>query len=128
MSEMPGEMLGTIHIAPEVLVTIAQLTTLSVPGVDRMSHNLASSVSHFLGKKTAHHGVEIYVEDDTVSVDLHIVVKQGVNIVRVSEQVQAEVSRAIDEMVGMTLREVNVFIQDVDLSKAQQVLDEGDEG
>jgi len=120
--------LGTTHIAPEVLVTIAQLTALSVPGVDRLSHSFTSRLNRLLGKRSTHHGVEVYVEGDAVSVDLHIVVEQGVNIVQVSEKVQAEVSRAVNEMVGMTVREVNVYIQDVNLSKAQPTTDEGAAG
>jgi uncharacterized alkaline shock family protein YloU len=32
-----NEKLGTVRIAPRVLATIARLTTLSVPGVSRLS-------------------------------------------------------------------------------------------
>ncbi|HCI82242.1 MAG TPA: Asp23/Gls24 family envelope stress response protein, partial [Ktedonobacter sp.] len=37
-----------------------------------------------------------------------------VNIVEVGTAVQTEVAAAIEEMVGMQVREVNVYIQDVD--------------
>lgn len=40
-------------------------------------------------------------------------VAPGVNIVEVGTAVQEEVASSLEEMVGMQVREVNVYIQDV---------------
>jgi uncharacterized alkaline shock family protein YloU len=48
-----------------------------------------------------------------VSADLYIVIASGVNIVEVGTGVQEEVAAAIEHMVGMQVREVNIYIQDV---------------
>ncbi|TMF45047.1 MAG: Asp23/Gls24 family envelope stress response protein [Chloroflexi bacterium] len=53
------------------------------------------------------------IKDNTVSVDLYIVVASGVQIVEVGSAIQEEVASAIEEMVGMRVHEVNVYIQDV---------------
>ncbi len=108
------EKLGTVRIAPGVLATIAYLTTLSVPGVVRMSHDLASSVSKLLRREGFASGVKIQVRDEAVWVDLHVVVEAGANMYQVGTQIQKEVAQAIDNMVGMPVREVNVYIQDVE--------------
>jgi uncharacterized alkaline shock family protein YloU len=53
------------------------------------------------------------IKDNTVTADLYIVVATNVNIVEVGSAVQEEVAAAIEHMVGMQVREVNVYIQDV---------------
>lgn len=113
------ERLGTVRIAPEVLVTIARLTTLAVPGVVRMSPELTSGVNRLLGRRGWSEGVKIEVEDDTVSADLHIIVEPNVNLLRLGRQIQAEVTKAINDIVGMPVKEVNIFIQDVESPLAE---------
>jgi uncharacterized alkaline shock family protein YloU len=107
--------LGKVIIAPNVLVTIAKLTALSTPGVVRMSPAWTDSVGRLLRRKVPGEGVKIEVEDDTVSVDLYIVVEQDVNMLELSRELQAEVSRAIHDMVGMEVKGVNIHIQDVEI-------------
>jgi uncharacterized alkaline shock family protein YloU len=109
------ENLGKVIIAPSVLVTIARLTVLSVPGVVRMSPGWTDSMGRLLRRRRPGDGVKIEVEDTAVCVDLHIVVEQDVNMLKLSQDIQTEVSRAIQDMVGMEVREVNVHIQDVEI-------------
>ena len=109
------EKLGKVIIAPNVLVTIARLTALSTAGVVRMSPGWTDSVGRLLRRRGPGEGVKIEVEDDTVSVDLYMVVEQDVNMLELSQEVQAEVSRAIHDMVGMEVKEVNIHIQDVEI-------------
>lgn len=108
------EKLGKVIIAPNVLVTIAKLTTLSVPGVAKMSPGWSGGVNRLLGRTGPSEGVNIDVEDDIVSVDLYIIVEAGAEMLRLSRQIQAKVTRAIKDMVGMPVKEVNVHIQDVE--------------
>lgn len=103
---------GKTTIAPEVLLTIARLTTLSVPEVSRMSA-VPGGVNR-LFQRGASEGVCIDVNDDIVSVDLYLVLKNDVNMREVSRTVQQKVCRAISEMVGMQVGRVNVHIEDID--------------
>ncbi len=105
---------GKTTIAPDVLVTIAQLTTVNVPGVSRMS-NVPGGVDRLLKKRDQYgNGVDITIEDDTVYVDLYVVLKSDFNVRDVSRSIQREVSRAISNMVGMTIGRVNVHVEDID--------------
>ncbi len=108
------EKLGKVTIAPEVLITIARLTTLSIPGVVRMSTDWMGNVNRFLGRTSSGGGVRIEVEDEAVTIDLYIIVEPGVNMYNLGQAVQAEVSRAINDMVGVDVRAVNIHIQDVE--------------
>lgn len=106
---MKEEKLGTVRIAPGVLATIVRLTALSVEGVARLS---AGGMGKFLSRETP--GVKVHVEDNQVTVDLYIVAQRDANLLQVGTRVQQRVGEAIRHMVGMDVREVNVYIQDVD--------------
>lgn len=117
--------LGQVTIAPGVLITIARLTALSVPGVVRMGPGLGPKPERLLRRRgAARDGVYITVEDGVVVADLCIIVDRDVNLLHLAEQVQTEVTRAIHDMVGMGVREVNVHIQDVEWPAS----DGGEEG
>ncbi|MDH4137133.1 MAG: Asp23/Gls24 family envelope stress response protein [Anaerolineae bacterium] len=108
------EKLGKVTIAPEVLITIARLTTLSTPGVVRMSTDWMGNVNRLLGRTSSGGGVRIEVEDEAVTVDLHVIAEPGANMYNLGQVIQAEVTRAINDMVGVTVRAVNIHIEDVE--------------
>jgi uncharacterized alkaline shock family protein YloU len=110
--------LGTVRIAPQVLTTIARLTALATPGTARMHRDLSSGVDRlFRGKNTAE-GVRVEVVDDAVAVDLYLVAASDANLYELGREIQARVSRAIKDMVGMPVLAVNVHIEDVDVTGA----------
>jgi uncharacterized alkaline shock family protein YloU len=105
---------GRVTIAPEVLVTIARLATQSVEGVAQMCHAVGpGNVNRLLGREAGGGGVQIVVSDDTVRVDLYIIIEPDVNMRSVSQKIQEDVTRAIQDMVGMKASAVNIHIQDV---------------
>jgi len=103
---------GTTTIAPEVLNTIARLTTLDVPGVSRMCIDPPGMSRLF--KRNYMEGVRVEVKDDQVFVDIYVILQKDVNMREVSRNIQQQVSRAIEEMVGMQAGWVNVHIEDID--------------
>jgi len=105
--------LGTVRISPGVLRTVVQLTTLGVDGVARMATSPMASVSRLLSSKGGAEGVRVEVSDESVAVELYVVVSPGVNMLTLGREIQKKVTRAIVDMVGMPVREVNVHIQDV---------------
>jgi uncharacterized alkaline shock family protein YloU len=112
MSEYADESSRTT-IAPEVLLTIARLTTLEVAGVSRMSE-VPGGVNR-LFQRGIGEGVRIEIrEDEAVYADLYVILKNDVNVRDVSRKIQYKVARAISEMVGMQVGRVNVHIEDID--------------
>ena len=99
--------IGRVTIARRVLETIARLTTLAVPGVYRVASQ--PGVHRLLGRD----GVKIDVDGDVVSVELYVVTDTNVNMLSIGRQVQAEVTRAIQDIVGLRVGSVNVHIEDV---------------
>lgn len=103
---------GKTTVSPEVLTTIARLAALSVPGVSRMAP-VPGGVNRLFKRGTGD-GVRIETEENTVFAEMYLVLKQDVNIREVSRNVQQNVVRAIQEMVGMDVGHVNIHIEDID--------------
>ncbi len=103
---------GKTTIAPSVLLTMARLTALGVPGVVAVAP-VPGGVNR-LFRRGAAEGVRIEVEDDHVAVDLHLILARDVNVREVSRKVQAEVARAIEDMVGMRVTRIDVHVEDID--------------
>lgn len=109
---------GTTTMAPGVLVTLAKLTALSVPGVADMAP-LPGGVNRLFRRGVAE-GVRIEFNESWVCVDLYLILKHDTNVRSVSRTVQAEVARAIEEMIGMQVTRVDVHIEDIDYSNVDE--------
>lgn len=99
--------IGKITVATEVLETIVRLTALAVPGVARLAP--LPGVSRLL----RHGGVQVNVDGGMVQAEVHVVADSGVSLLRVGHQIQSEVTRAVQDLVGMEVASVDVFIEDV---------------
>ncbi|WP_322807892.1 Asp23/Gls24 family envelope stress response protein [Thermanaerothrix sp.] len=102
---------GKTTVAPEVLVTIARLTTLGVAGVNRLA-TYPGEVNRWFDRGVSE-GVKIEVEDGKVYIDIYVILNRDVNVREVARNIQAQVARAITEMVGMDVGRVNVHVEDI---------------
>jgi uncharacterized alkaline shock family protein YloU len=109
---------GKTTIAPEVLLTIARLNTLSVPGVCRLS-TTPTDMNQFL-TRGANEGVHITVENGIVYADIFVILNHDVNVRDVGHSIQAQISRAISEMVGMEVGKINVHVEDIDYTQVPE--------
>ena len=55
----------------------------------------------------------IYNEDESVSIELHIVVENGVNIATVCRSIMSEVKYVVTKNTGVEVREINVCVDSV---------------
>jgi uncharacterized alkaline shock family protein YloU len=99
--------IGKITVAPEVLETIARLTTLAIPGVVRLA--TSPGVQRLLRQD----GVKIEITGNNVRAEVHVVTEPDANMLSIGRQIQAEVTRAIQNIVGMEVASVDVHIEDV---------------
>jgi uncharacterized alkaline shock family protein YloU len=103
---------GVVRVARQVLSTIVINTALQIPGVIRMAQG-SEQWSRLLGREIPRQGVALTIRETNVSADLYIVVSAASNIIEVGTAIQEEVASAIEEMIGLQVREVNVYIQDI---------------
>jgi uncharacterized alkaline shock family protein YloU len=102
----------TVTLAPGVLLTVVRLATLGVAGVIRMG-SMPGGVDRLFRRVPAADGVQITVDQGTVTVHLYVVADASVNLREMSVQIQKSVERAIREILGMKASSVNVHIEDV---------------
>ncbi len=106
------ENLGTVTVAPEVLLSLVRLTALATPGVARLAPTFQGGVKRLFGGKAAE-GIEIEIEDHTVSIDVYIVAEPDAQMLHLGQTLQREITRAIHDGIGMPVKEINIHIEDV---------------
>lgn len=104
---------NTISIHNSVIAVIAKTAAAQVPGVHDLAGSLVDDLAGMVGRRSAERGVHVRVEDNRVTVDVHLVVEYGAYIPTVALQVQKEVREAIERMTGKAIRAVNILVQGV---------------
>jgi len=112
---------GKTTISVDVILTIARLTTLEVPGVSRMSSVPSRRFKTMLLHRQEEDGLHIEVVDNLVYTDLYVILESDVNIREVGRNIQIAVARAITEMIGMQVGDVNVHVEDIDYPEVPEV-------
>ena len=75
------------------------------------ARSVTDGVYHLLRKESVSKGVHVqFHEDDTISIDLHIIVDNGVNLNAVGASIISEVRYVVTKCTGTEVRAVNVYI------------------
>ena len=104
--------MGKISITNEVFTNLAGEAATSCFGVKGMAaRSVKDGVYHLLRKESMSKGVSVkLLEDDTISIDLHIIVDNGVNLNTIGESIISRVRYEVSKYTGTEVRAVNVFI------------------
>jgi len=110
------EVKGQISISPKAIATIAAQSALESYGVVGMtSNNLFDELAIQLDLDP-HHGVEVKQIDDSIQINLYIIVEYGTRISSVAKSVANTVRYHVENTVGMPVSAVNVHVQDLRVS------------
>lgn len=104
---------GEVKIASEVVATIVGLAALEVKGVAGMSGGLANGIAEKLGKKSLSKGVKLEIKEKEVIIDLYIIVDYGTKIPDISWEIQNNVIKVVETMIGLKAMGVNIHVQGV---------------
>ena len=110
---MPERPLGSVKVANEVIAHIASLTASQVQGIVGMYQAKARDGHRVLPASSSHKGVKVDLGNDALNLELFVVVDHSAHVPTVAAEVQRQVADAIDKMLGLEVREVNVFVGDV---------------
>lgn len=117
--------LGHVHIHNNVIATIARLAALKVRGVVEMSGGMVDSLAGMMGRKSADRGIRVELDDQGVTLHLHVILEYGVRIPVVSGQIQEEVRKAVEHMTGKAVRAVEVIVEGVRIMDEKKIINEG---
>ena len=103
---------GSVCIESGVYTEIVGTAASNCFGVKGMAaRSVKDGVYHLLRKESVGKGVHVeFHEDGTISVDLHIVVDNGVNLNAVGASIISEVRYVVTKCTGTQVRAVNVYI------------------
>ena len=103
---------GSVCVSTNVYTDIAGTAASNCFGVKGMAaRSVSDGVYHLLRKESASKGVRVeFHEDDTISIDLHIIVDNGVNLNAVGASIISEVRYVVTKCTGTEVRAVNVYI------------------
>lgn len=114
---MKGHMntqIGEILIDNDVIAKYAGSSAVESFGVVGMaSVNVKDGIVNLLKKENISHGVNVTIEDNRISVDLHIIVAYGVSISAVSDNLINNVKYKVEEFTGLEVEKIRIFVEGV---------------
>ncbi len=102
--------LGSIHISPNAVATIAYHATLRSYGVVGLaSKNLASGLAQTI-TRDPNRGVSVRYDDDNIDIDIFIIVQHGTRIASVATSVANTVRFNVEKALGMRVNSIDVHV------------------
>ena len=110
--------LGEISVSSAVFSNITGMAATNCFGVKGMAYrSMTDGLVHLLRHEAMGKGVKVtYNDDNTVSIELHIMVDAGVNIATVCRAIMSEVKYVVTCNTGVEVRDVNVCVDSVSKS------------
>jgi len=103
---------GSVNVSANVYTDIAGTAASNCFGVKGMAaRSVKDGVYHLLRKESVSKGVQVdFHEDDTITINLHIIVDNGVNLTAVANSIISEVRYVVTKCTGTQVRNVNVYV------------------
>ena len=111
MIELKNEK-GSVFVSDTALSSITGAAATSCFGVKGMAYrSMTDGLVHLLRREAMSKGVNvIYNEDESISIELHIIVENGVNIPAVCRSIMNEVRYEVNKNTGAEVRAMDVFV------------------
>jgi len=116
---MTGETnpLGSIHVAPRAIATIAYHAARESYGVVGLAHkNLMNGLAQALVKDPTH-GVEVHYDGTQINIDIYVIIEYGTRITSVASSVSNTVRYHVEKALGLPVNEVNVHVRGLRVSE-----------
>jgi len=108
--------LGSIHVSPRAIASIAYHATLQSYGVVGLtSKNLVDGIAQVLVKDPIS-GVEVVYDGQNINIELYVVIEYGTRIKSVADSVIHTVRFQVEKTLGMPVNEVNVNVRGLRIS------------
>jgi len=108
--------LGSIHISPNAIATIAYHATLQSYGVVGLApKNLAEGIASTITREPTR-GVNVHFDGDQLDIDIYVIVEFGTRIASVATSVANTVRYQVEKTVGLKVHQLNVHVQGLRVS------------
>ena len=108
---------GEITISSAVFTNITGAAATNCFGVKGMAYrSMTDGLVHLLRREAMSKGVKVtYNEDNTVSIELHIIVENGVNLPAVCRSIMNEVRYMVTKNTGVEVKGIDVCVDSMTL-------------
>lgn len=106
--------LGEILVDTDVIAKYAGSSAIECFGVIGMaSINMKDGLAKLLRIDNLNHGVNVIIDENKITINLHIIVSYGVSISAVAENLIDNVKYKVEEFSGLQVVKVNVYVEGV---------------
>ena len=106
--------LGSITVCEDVILKVAGYAALECYGIVGMaSKRSKDGIVNLLGIENLSRGVIIHMAEESVDVDLYIIVEYGISISAVAETLVDTVKYKVETLTGVKVNSVNVSVEDI---------------
>lgn len=107
--------LGIVTIHSDVIAKYAGSVAVECFGIVGMAAvSMKDGLVKLLKKESLAHGIQVEIsEDNEITLDFHVIVAYGVNILSVSDVLMSNVKYKVEEFTGMKVGKINIFVEGV---------------
>jgi uncharacterized alkaline shock family protein YloU len=114
--------IGRINLSEDVIATMAGVATTECYGIVGMAGSrLKDGIAELLGRENLARGVQVTLNEDSVEIDLHIVVGYGTRISEIGRNVTTQVRYVIESFTGLQVRGVHIHVEGVKMGQAREI-------
>lgn len=102
--------IGVVKISDDVITVIAGIAASEIKGVYPL---FGVDGSNLFNKKVISKGIKVMVGDNKTIIDINVAVDYGIKIPYVVRELQENVKTQIENLTGVKIKEINVYVQRV---------------
>ena len=106
---------GKVLIDGNVIATYAGSVAVECFGIVGMAAvSMTDGLVKLLKKESITKGIDVTIdEDNSITIDFHVIVSYGVNISSVSDNLVENVRYKVEEFTGLKVTKINIFVEGV---------------
>jgi uncharacterized alkaline shock family protein YloU len=104
---------GTVRIAPTVLLQLVDLTMAGVDGFAGLRDHDTDQNAGLAGRRFSNGKIAVTVDGDQIGVEVGCAIAHDTNVAVFSRLAQEAIGFAVGNMLNMTVKSVDLTIQDV---------------
>lgn len=103
--------MGAHEVSNEMICSVASMAAMGVDGIEKMFMRLSDELLDAIYPSAVSKGVKVVEHDDGYVIDIHVIMRRGVEIVKVAERAQQKVKESVEVMVGKEVSQVNIYVK-----------------
>jgi uncharacterized alkaline shock family protein YloU len=117
-----GTVSGVVKVHESVIASIIRKAACSVDGVVRLAGNaLVDNIAEFVGsRKVMDRAISIEMGDNSVAVEVQVVLEYGCNVPEIAENIQNTVTEEITRITGMQVTRIDIVVMDLETVEEEE--------